>query len=73
MKYIFKNSIAENCVDRMQASDEAGVEGRPGKLSSLSQQEQLLMSQLFKKKQDILQERYIHHTHLSFSLRVRTI
>ena len=39
----------------MQASDEAGVEGRPGKLSSLSQREQLLMSQLFKKKQELLE------------------
>ena len=39
----------------MQASDEAGVEGRPGKLSILSQREQLLMSQLFKKKQELLE------------------
>ena len=39
----------------MQASDEAGLEGRPGKLSILSQREQLLMSQLFKKKQELLE------------------
>ena len=41
----------------MQASNEASVEGRPGKLSILSQREQLLMSQLFKKKQELLEMR----------------